>query len=216
MRVLMLHGWGSRASTMLELAKLLMREGAEVILYDGPSSGLTGSRVSNLPQMLAAVRALHQAHGPFDVAIGHSIGGLVAAQSMADGGLPACKVLVSIGSPNSFETMILRLLAHRWMPESTARFFEMRAEKRLGRPLEDFGIAVSLAPMAAGRLAYLCLHDHSDPEVPVSDAREIERALSWAKVEVSNGLGHNRILRDPVTQKRVLEFVDRALYHSKA
>ncbi len=212
MRVLLLHGWGSRATAMLGIGKRLMRDGAEVVYFDGPGSGLTGSRTSLLIDMIEVVGVLQKDYGPFDVVVGHSFGGLVAAHSIEDQVLSSCRVLVSVGSPNSFEAMTARLLREMWLPNRVLRDFGTKVQKLTGRTMESYGVATALAVLPKDRVAYLCLHDLEDQEVPVSDAQEIERAISWAVVEYTNGLGHNRILRDAEVQKRIVEFADEALY----
>ncbi len=212
MRVLLLHGWGGRATHLLELGKRFMREGAEVVLFDGPGSGLTGARHTTLLHMLEVVGELQRSHGPFDVAVGHSFGGIAAAHAIEGKVLGSCRVLVTVGSPNSFEEMTSRLLAELWMPEGVRRYFEKRVLQLTGRELRTFGIADAMANLAGNRPAYLCLHDHGDKEVPVSDAQEIARALSWADCEITNGLGHNRILRDPEIQKRIVAYAENHFY----
>ena len=212
MRVLLLHGWGSRATALLGLGKRFMREGAEVVLFDGPGSGRTGAKQTTLLHMLAVVGKLQMEHGPFDVAVGHSFGGLAAAHAIEVGALSSCKVLATIGSPNSFEEMTRRLLAELWMPKGVLQHFSDRVHALADRELQSFGIAAALAHLPAERLAYYCVHDHSDKEVPVSDGYEIERTLSWVDMEITQGLGHNRILRDAGIQKRVVEYAEQHFY----
>ncbi len=212
MRVLLLHGWGGRATHLLELGKRFMREGAEVVLFDGPGSGLTGERHTTLLHMLEVVEQLQRSHGPFDVAVGHSFGGIAAAHAIEEGTLASCRVLVTVGSPNSFEEMTRRLLEELWMPERMLRDFGTRVKRLTGRDFQSFGIANALTKLARGRLAYLCVHDHGDKEVPLSDAQEISRALPWVDYEATNGLGHNRILRDVEVQKRIVAYAENHFY----
>jgi hypothetical protein len=54
----------------------------------------------------------------------------------------------------------------------------------------------------------LVLHDRDDKEVPLRAGREIARAWPGAELFVTNGLGHQRILRDPRAMEMVVGFVD--------
>ncbi|MEZ5975901.1 MAG: alpha/beta hydrolase [Planctomycetota bacterium] len=212
MRVLLIHGWGSRAAALLPMAKLMMRDGAEVIAFDGPGSGLTGKHTVYLPEQMAVVDRLQRELGPIDVVVGHSFGGIVAAHSIAEGLLPSCRVFATIASPNSFEVMTQRHLRFFWQPEGALDYFDKRVQELTGSEIGRYGIGEALAQLRPGRLRYLCLHDHSDEDVPVSDAQEIGRALPWAQVEITAGLGHNRILREESVIRRVVEYIDESMY----
>lgn len=212
MRVLMMHGWGSRATALLGIGKQFMRSGADVVLYDGPGSGLTDSDRSILPHGWQVLEDLQRTAGPFDVIVGHSFAGLTVAPVLAAGKLPACKVFVTIGSPNSLETMTERVLKDRGIPGSFMSYFDKRSLELSGKSMAELGIVAALSKLSEGQLRYLCLHDYEDKEVSVAHADEIEQALPWAQVERTRGLGHNRILSDVALQERVREFADHVMY----
>ncbi len=212
MRVLMMHGWGSRATALLGIGKQFMRAGADVVLYDGPGSGLTESPMAILPHGWQVLEDLQRTAGPFDVVVGHSFAGLTAAPVLAAGKLPTCRVFVTVGSPNSLETMTERVLRDRGMPGSVMSFFDKRSLELSGKPMSELGIVAAMCNMSESPLRYLCLHDYEDKEVSVTHADEIERALPWVQVERTSGLGHNRILRDVALQERIREFADEVLY----
>lgn len=211
MRVLMMHGWGSRATALLGIGKQFIRAGAEVVFYDGPGSGLTESPISLLPHSWQVMEDLERTAGPFDVVVGHSFAGITAAHILAEGKLPACKALVTIGSPNSLEDLTELVLRDRNIPVRSLDHFNERSRELAGKPMSEIGIVAALSEMGAGKLQYLCLHDYEDKEVPVAHADEIERALSWAKVERTSGLGHNRMLNDGDLQERVRRFAEGAI-----
>ncbi|MDF1729467.1 MAG: alpha/beta fold hydrolase [Sulfitobacter sp.] len=206
-----MHGWGSRATAMLGIAKQFIRAGAEVVLYDGPGSGLTEAPISLLPHSWQVMEDLEQQVGPFDVVVGHSFAGITAAHVLAAGKLPSCKALVTIGSPNSLEDLTELVLRDRGIPVGFLNYFNEQSRRLAGKPMSELGIVAALSELRAGQLQYLCLHDYEDKEVPVAHADEIERALAWAKVERTSGLGHNRILNDAELQARVRRFADGAL-----
>jgi hypothetical protein len=87
-------------------------------------------------------------------------------------------------------------------------FFDQRSIELSGKSMGNLGVVAALADWRAEPFAYLCLHDREDKEVSISHADEIERALPWAQVERTAGLGHNRILNDPDQQIRVRRFVE--------
>ncbi|MFT4648638.1 MAG: hypothetical protein ACI9X4_001864 [Glaciecola sp.] len=211
MRVLMMHGWGSRATAMLGIGKQFIRGGAEVVFYDGPGSGLTEAPISMLPHSWQVLEDMQRNFGPFDVVVGHSFAGITAAHVLAAGKIPSCKVFVTIGSPNSLVALTESVLEERGFSLRFMDYFNRKSLELAGKPMSDLGVVAELADVTATQFEYLCLHDDEDKEVLVSHADEIEQALLWAQVERTTGLGHNRILHDATLQARVFEFAKNAL-----
>ncbi len=79
-RVLLVHGWESHAARWLPLAQRLLARGAEVFAFDAPASGRSGGKVIPFNLYIDAAAAFEALHGPFDVFVGHSLGGGVVAQ----------------------------------------------------------------------------------------------------------------------------------------
>ena len=53
----------------------------------------------------------------------------------------------------------------------------------------------------------LVMHDHDDPELPASEGEGLARVLPVAKVVLTEGLGHRRILRDSRVVGRAVDFI---------
>src|SRR5215210_6421317 len=91
-RALLLHGLGSDGSTMWRLADHLARLGYEVTAPDLRGQGLSPPAASYAVQDMAAdVRLLGT---NWDVLVGHSLGGAVAAVLLAEDGLAARGLLI--------------------------------------------------------------------------------------------------------------------------
>ena len=82
------------------------------------------------------------------------------------------------------------------------------AMRRTGYAPPDFVLPGRLA--ARGDLPdALILHDAEDPVVPVSDGRAMAAAWHGARLLVTSGLGHNRILRHEASVEAVADFIAR-------
>jgi pimeloyl-ACP methyl ester carboxylesterase len=57
------------------------------------------------------------------------------------------------------------------------------------------------------RAKLLVVHDRDDSEIPLRDGERIAEAWPGARLEVTRGLGHHRILRDATVVARVAEHV---------
>ena len=53
----------------------------------------------------------------------------------------------------------------------------------------------------------LILHDRDDKHVPLAEGHQVAAAWKGAQFEVTEGLGHTRILRDPSTVALVQKFL---------
>ena len=53
----------------------------------------------------------------------------------------------------------------------------------------------------------LVIHDSEDKYVPVSNAFSIRHSLKKGELLMTNGLGHHKILKDPDTNQRIIDFI---------
>ena len=64
----------------------------------------------------------------------------------------------------------------------------------------ELGRAIAMPPT-------LVVHDRDDVFTPVTDGAAIAAAWSSARLRVTSGLGHRRLLRDPDVVAEVVDFV---------
>ncbi|MFD6136907.1 serine aminopeptidase domain-containing protein, partial [Isoptericola sp. NPDC060257] len=70
--VLLVHGWKSRASRFAGLVTSLEAAGLGVVSFDGVAHGASSGRRMSALEHMAAIRAVHDAEGPFNAVVGHS------------------------------------------------------------------------------------------------------------------------------------------------
>jgi hypothetical protein len=76
-KVLITHGWGSKAADFAELITALREiDDLEIIAFDAPGNGSSEGELSNLLLYIEAVEAIILKYGEPDVLIGHSLGGM--------------------------------------------------------------------------------------------------------------------------------------------
>jgi pimeloyl-ACP methyl ester carboxylesterase len=86
-----------------------------------------------------------------------------------------------------------------------------RVEHRLGIRIDDLRANV-LAPSM--KIPLLVIHDRDDKEVPVRSGQSIARAWPDAELIITDGLGHQRILRAEHVTNVAVSFID-AVQHRK-
>jgi pimeloyl-ACP methyl ester carboxylesterase len=206
--VYLVHGWAGHAGQLGAFVEPLVGSGLRVVAFDAPSHGrsgpgVSGTRSSSIPEFAAALTAVAAAHGPAHAVIAHSMGGAATAVALCDGLQADRIVLVApMASPESYARQLGAALG---FGAATHRRLIARIERRVGAPMRQFevpelGRAVAMPPT-------LVVHDRTDTFAPVSDGAAIAAAWPSARLHVTTGLGHSRLLRDPEVVAEIVDFV---------
>src|SRR6185503_7869404 len=159
--VLLAHGWGGNASQMRPFVYPLLSAGYRVIAYDQPAHGVSGGKLTGLPDFADVFTELAWHYGRVKAVIGHSLGG--AAAALAHGrGLPLESVVL-IAPPADMVGFSRRFARWYWMPEAIRRSMQAAIEERYGVRWDDLDTA-KLAPRLGARA--LVIHDRDDRIVP--------------------------------------------------
>ena len=207
-RVLVVHGWGSRAAYLAALTEGLVAAGHEVVALDLPGHGASRGRTLTLPMAVCAIDAAWQRFGGFDYFCGHSFGGasLACAASGLVPSVPAHRPrrLVTIGSPSEM-TWLFKDLGRLLKLDPKAQVaLEDHVERIAGAPLSAFDAA-----NGAGRLnvPMLVVHAEDDKEVAASHARRYAASGPNVTLEWANGFGHRRIVSAELVIGRIVDFL---------
>ncbi|RKE84440.1 alpha/beta hydrolase [Rhizobium sp. AG855] len=207
-RILVVHGWGSRAEYLTEMAAGLLDAGAEVVLLDLPGHGASSGRRLELRIAAEAIVAAERHFGRFDGVVGHSFGG--AAVMMAAGGI-FCDVpvlnaprIALIGAPSSISEVFSGFANTIGLGRASLAAMRARVQALSGRSVEELdGVAV------ARRLdrPLLVVHAEDDKEVNVGHAQRYIGVSRHVRHLWANGHGHRRIVSAPEVIRAVGEFL---------
>jgi pimeloyl-ACP methyl ester carboxylesterase len=200
--VVLVHGWGSRAGRLTDLARALVAGGFRVVAYDAPAHGLSSGRYASLPEFARALQSVAEAAGPIFGVVGHSLGGAAATLAIHDG-LEAGRVVL-LAPPADVVVFSHAFASHVGLPARAHATMRRNLETRLRMRWDDIHIP-TLAPHL--RIPALVVHDREDPDVPYSHAEEIVRAWPDARLLTTTGLGHRALLRDPAVVRATVEFL---------
>ncbi|MFF9065792.1 alpha/beta hydrolase [Streptomyces sp. NPDC014891] len=205
--VLIVHGWSSRASRLGAFVDALLARGFSPVAFDAPGHGASPGRASNILEYRRIIRELHARHGDFDAIVAHSFG-VIASLFALRGGVRTTR-LVGIGGVSSFDLLVQGFQTGLGVDDRVVRRMREHVERRLA-PTEP-GIWDRFdADRDTGRpdLDLLLFHDEDDDMVPVVHARRLARVHGdRARLVVTRGLGHRRILRDPEVVREAVEFL---------
>ncbi len=199
--VLLAHGWGGNGVQMGSFVTPLLARGYRAVWFDQPGHGESGNGAVGLPDFARAVEALAETHGPFEAAIGHSLGAAALALALRRG-LPLARV-VFVASPASLGEHTHNFA--RWIGITPRIRDAMRhhVEQKYGVRFADIDRVEDLANL---RLPALFVHDTSDSAVPFGHALRLSRHLPGARLIRTHGLGHFRILRDAAVVRTIVAF----------
>ena len=190
-RVLLVHGWEGRGMNLGMFIAPLTAAGYQVVALDGPAHGESPGEQTNPVDFARALLGVGHELGPLAGVIAHSMGAASTALALRQG-LEAARVVL-IAGPSSLAGVLRGFAQVARLPEPVAERFYALVAEYVGEPAEMLDIAHVGATLTTPALI---IHDPADADVPFADGQAI--AASWpdARLYVTEGLGHRRILRD--------------------
>jgi pimeloyl-ACP methyl ester carboxylesterase len=203
--VVLVHGWGGGGAQLASFVAPLVDAGLRVLALDLPGHGRSPGWIGTLPRWARALReVVEKVTGGRRVhaVVAHSFGAAAAVLAV-DQGLEAGQVvlLAPVAEPRRyFQGFVGAVLGSGRLLEQT----EQATERWLGLSFA----AASVPGMAARQRARLLLvHDAGDRETPLAGGVAIARAWAEAELEITQGLGHRRLLTDAAVVARVTRFL---------
>ena len=205
-RVMLVHGWESRAARLAAWVRPLLDAGYEVVGFDAAAHGESEGRRADPLAFVQAMEALAHKVGPANVCIGHSLGGLaalIATSRDAPGALDPERLVILAGAESGADAMGMFCdvlgLGRGFLP-----LLLEGAGEAAGRPIHDFdGHRV----FAGKRIPTLWIHDEHDDEVLIQAAERVARSCEHVTLERAHGLGHHKIVRDLDVVRRGVRFL---------
>jgi len=202
-RVLLLHGWNGRGTQMGAFAAPLAQAGYQAVALDAPGHGLSYGNSSTIFQIIDAVNRVATAVGPLSAVITHSFGAMVIARALRDG-LQVDRV-VCIAPPARLAFLIDSFCGTLRAPARARSDLVRRLELRFGLDIE----AQIAADVNAAQLEMpaLIIHDQDDRDVPWQQGERLAKAWPGARLMLTRGLGHTRILRNREVIQASVDFI---------
>lgn len=203
--VALLHGWEGRCSQLGAFAAPLVAAGFRVVGVDAIGHGESPGRNSSLVAIAAALRALANHHGPFAGVVAHSAGTVGAIYALANGVRMDRLVCVAPGVDlDGYARDFSRLFG--LSPEASRRM-RRRIERQIGVSWDD----LDPRRAASGRqVPLLVAHDRADREAPFAGGEALVRSWPGARLMVTEGLGHRRILAKEEVLAAATDFLSAA------
>ena len=201
-KVLLVHGWSGRGTQLVKIADEMLKMGYSTISFDAPAHGKSAGKTSNMTDFIAAVMELEEKHGPFEVAIGHSLGGMTILNAIKKG-LKVKKAVV-IGSGDVVKDIMDDFVEKLGMNIAISKKIMASFEKKIGETMESFSAYIAAREI---QIPVLVIHDKDDEDVPVKAAHHIFENLKNGELMLTGELGHRKILGDTKVIKKIVAFL---------
>jgi len=201
-KVLLVHGWSGRGTQLSLIAKSLLNHGYSVVSFDAPAHGKASGKISMMPFFIEAIHHVASIYGPFEAAVGHSLGGMSLLRAVKNG--LQLKRLVIIGTANSVTHITKEFAKNMKLNEKVANKMKSYFDERYGEDMDNYSGAESAKEVT---IPTLIIHDEDDIDVHISSAYEIAENLKDSELYITKQLGHRKILGDPKVINKTTTFI---------
>jgi pimeloyl-ACP methyl ester carboxylesterase len=198
--VLLVHGWGGRATHMGAFVSPLVAHGYRVVAFDAPAHGRSEGTQSSGLKIAASIGAIGRAQGEFAGVVAHSIGATATALALRRG-FRADRVVL-LGTCCWVLPTLEGFARRRKLPPDVEEALMERFHREYRA--EDTSVDL-IAPDLS--VPALLLHDPADAEVSYEHAAAAACAWRGSRLVELPGVGHRRILRARAAIDLALQFL---------
>lgn len=201
--VLLAHGFEGRYSQFALVIEKALMSGFKLIGLEMPGHGRAKVLRADPLSFSNAIQAASSKFGPFHTMIGHSQGANAvlhaAVNGVRSGNIVLLAPLVSV------ESHLRRTCALVKLSSEGTDLFLRKVTELVGAPPSDFESRLLSSTL---NVPTLIIHDRKDREVPITEAEELASQIPLARLQISDGLGHRRLLEDLNIANQIVNFLD--------
>ena len=201
-KILLVHGWSGRGTQLVKIADELVKTGFSTVSFDAPAHGKSSGKSTIMTEFITSILVLEKEFGPFDAAIGHSLGGMALLNAVKNN--LQIKRLVIIGSGDKVPDIVDLFVAKLELQPKISNLMQNRFEKKYGVKMNAFDASFAAKEVV---IPTLVIHDENDNEIPLSASKNICQNLINGQLLITKGLGHRKILGDISVIKSTLQFL---------
>ena len=202
-KILLVHGWSGRGTQLVKFAEAFVKEGFSIISFDAPAHGKSSGNTTIMTEFIASIIEIDKQFGPFEAAVGHSLGGMTLLNAIKKG----LKInrLAIIGSGDKVKDILDDFVKKLELKSEFSSHLQQHFEKKYKEPMENYS-AHSAAKTV--EIPVLVIHDENDYEVPVTTSINIHDNLKNGELLITKHLGHRKILGNPFVIEKTVEFIN--------
>ncbi len=201
-KILLVHGWSGRGTQLFKIADELVKADYSTISFDAPAHGKSPGSTTIMSEFVETILEIDKQFGPFEAAVGHSLGGMSLLNAVKKGFKIA--TLAIIGSGDIVQDILDDFVAKLQMKPSTSSQLRLHFEKKYKQEMDSYSGYKSAMEIS---IPVLVIHDKNDPEVSVNAGINIHNHLKNGTLHLTEGLGHRKILGNHEVIEIVARFI---------
>ena len=201
-KILLVHGWSGRGTQLVKIADELVNLGYSTISFDAPAHGKSKGNSSIMVEFIASILELEKQFGPFEFAIGHSLGGMSILNAIREN--LKVKKTVIIGSGDIIQDIIDDFIKKLNLKPEIGIKLRDHFEKKYGVEMNYYSASNAAKEVS---IPVLIIHDENDVDVNVKAAHNINENLKNSELMITKNLGHRKILGNTEVIKRIVEYI---------
>ena len=201
--VMLVHGWGDSAGSLGAFIDPLLDANHRVVAIDLPAHGGSPGDRTDAFVAATAVRGISDQIGGVAAVIAHSMGALATIVALHEGLRPDAAVVMAPSV--DLEHAMDKFAAMFSVPPKAIRGLRASIERRYGKTVWRDLAADALVREVD--VPTLIIHDRADAQVDVADAERLATAWAGSHLEITDGLSHTKIVRDPKVVGGAVGFV---------
>jgi esterase/lipase len=201
-KILLVHGWSGRGTQLVKIADELLNLGYSTISFDAPAHGKSKGNSSIMIEFIESILELEKQFGPFEFAIGHSLGGMSILNAIREKLM--VKKIVIIGSGDIIQDIIDDFIKKLELNPEIGIKLREHFEKKYGVEMNYYSASNAAKEVL---IPVLIIHDENDVDVNVKAAYNIKENLNISELMITKNLGHRKILGNTEVIKRIVEFI---------
>jgi pimeloyl-ACP methyl ester carboxylesterase len=201
-KILLVHGWSGRGTQLVKIADELVKKGYMIISFDAPAHGKSKGNFSIMTEFIASILELEKTQGPFEFAIGHSLGGMSVLNAIQQ--KLNVKKAITIGSGDVIQDIIDDFIQKLKLKPVFGLYLKNHFETKFGGKMDDYSAYKAAENIS---IPVLVIHDANDTDVSVKSAYHIQKYLKQGELFITGGLGHRKILGDDTVIEKINSFL---------
>lgn len=201
-KILLVHGWSGRGTQLFKIADELVKTGYSTISFDAPAHGKSPGKTTIMSEFIETILEIEKQFGPFEAAVGHSLGGMSLLNSVKKGF--QINNLTIIGSGDIVQDILDDFVAKLKLKPEIGERLRIHFEKKYQLEMDSFSGYKSAMEI---NIPVLVMHNKKDLDVPVTAGINIHKHLKNGKLFLTEGLGHRKILGNTIVIEKVTQFI---------
>lgn len=203
-KILILHGFESRAYNFDRYVTPLLNKGYGVVAMDGKAHGKSEGKTTTAPEYAEMIRVLEEQLGKFNGYISHSFGGIALSLYQENHMNPEAK-MVLIAPATETQSAIDLFSQFFGLSAKIKESIHAYIKQKSGKEISHFSIN-RIAPKLSNPI--LWIHDKDDDITPLSDMKPLmDKSPDNIEFMITEGLGHRKIYKDTAVMKRIIDFI---------